>query len=512
MSKWRLVILVSLLAAPVLFLMALGSWSLWREGTWFIYWWPFAGCLAAAYFLAWWWQRQSRLIPAPDFKPQMHWTDQDRQAWALVAARAKKVKDTSAKQLMDFQFYVDSARDMAVELARFYYPRSKDPIGSLTVPELLAVVELAAHDLGEMVDDYLPGGHLLRVDDWRRAGQVANWYGPARDVYWIVSAFLSPVNTALRYAASQVGLRRPLQLLQENLVAWFYTAFIHRTGTYLIELNSRRLRVGVRRYRELMALAQPPAAELELAVDGAPPPAEVSIIVMGQVKAGKSSLVNAFLGERRAVTDVLPMTSEITRYQLDPKGIPGRLVLLDTVGYAHEGPKADQLKATEEALQHSDLALLVMHARDPARQPDLELLQALEAWFKARPTLKMPPVLGVLTHVDLLSPLMEWSPPYDWLDPKRPKEKSIHDALAAAEEQVGSHLIGIVPVCAAEGKVYGVQEWLLPRVVEQLGEARAVALVRCLQAEADAGKVRKVVDQLLQAGKQLIRAAVHGPG
>jgi len=35
-----------------------------------------------------------------------------------------------------------------------------------------------------------------------------------------------------------------------------------------------------------------------------------------------------------------------------------------------------------------------------------------------------------------------------------------------------------------------------------------VALLRCLHAEADTGKLRKTLGQLLQAGKHLVRAAV----
>jgi predicted GTPase len=168
----------------------------------------------------------------------------------------------------------------------------------------------------------------------------------------------------------------------------------------------------------------------------------------------------------------------------------------------------DQLQATQEAVQQTDLVLLVLNARDPARQPDLDLLQALRAWFQARPHLKAPRILGVLTHIDLLSPIMEWSPPYHWLPPQRPKEQSIHDAVATVEAQLGQYLVGVVPVCVARDKVYGVQEWLLPRLVELLDEARAVALLRCLYAEADAGKLRKTLGQLLQAGKHLVRAAV----
>src|SRR5207249_300036 len=92
-------------------------------------------------------------------------------------------------------------------------------------------------------------------------------------------------------------------------------------------------------------------------------------------------------------------------------------------------------------------------------------------------------------------------PPYNWQAPQRPKEQQIAQAQEAAKDQFGHRLAGMVPVCTAADKVYGVQEWLLPAVVELLDEARAVALLRCLHAEADAGKVRKVFQQLLESGK-----------
>ena len=42
----------------------------------------------------------------------------------------------------------------------------------------------------------------------------------------------------------------------------------------------------------------------------------VTIAVIGQVKAGKSSLVNCLLGEQRAAVDVLPLTQTVQRYDL----------------------------------------------------------------------------------------------------------------------------------------------------------------------------------------------------
>ena len=115
----------------------------------------------------------------------------------------------------------------------------------------------------------------------------------------------------------------------------------------------------------------------------------------------------------------------------------------------------------------------------------------------------------MLTHVDLLTPAMEWSPPYDWAGGTRPKERSIAEAVAAAHESFPDAK-GVVPCCTVEGKVWGVNEELLPALVGQLGEAKAVALLRCLHAEADEGKVKKVFAQLWAAGRKAVELLRSG--
>ncbi len=159
--------------------------------------------------------------------------------------------------LTDLNFYVNTAKEMALELARFYHPRSKDPVGSLTIPELLAVVELASHDLAEMVDQYLPAGNLVTINHWLNAKKASDWYQTASQAYWLISAVFSPLNTGMRYLASEVGAGRPLQKLQENLIVWFYTAYVHRLGTYLIDVNSGRLRVGASAFASFCGSSKP---------------------------------------------------------------------------------------------------------------------------------------------------------------------------------------------------------------------------------------------------------------
>jgi predicted GTPase len=370
-------------------------------------------------------------------------------------------------------------------------------------------VELASHDLGEMVDRYLPAGHLLTIDHWRKTRQAAHLYQKASNITWLISSLFSPVETGVRYAASQFGVSTPWQKLQGNLLLWFYTAYLNRLGAYLVELHSGRLRVGVRRYRELvLAQKQNDEASPVLTRAQAEHP-HVTITTMGQAKVGKSSFINAVLGAERAHTDVIRSTEEVTRYDLRSAEDGTCLMILDTVGYGHSGPKEDNVKATLSAAQESDLLVLVLHARNPARQADVELLRSLRSWYASRPDLRMPPILAVVTHIDLLSPAMEWSPPYDWRSPKRPKEESIRQAVAAVKEQLGEFLDGCIPVCTAPERVFGIEEWFLPALVELLDEARAVALLRSLRKEAHAERFRKVLRQVTAAGIEAAKILWH---
>ena len=510
MTRNRIIVLIALVALPIAFLIGVGSYHLWATGWFFWAWWPMAICLALAYILGWRWQKQHRRQMLEEPTP-LHYTERDQAARKRIDERIESTDAVTVDHLGDARFYAEIAQAMAVELAGIYHPNARDPVGKLTVPEMLAVVELAAHDLGKMATDYLPGGHLVTIDHFRQAREAAKWYKHARNVFWGVGAVLDPVRTVTRYAAAQFGLGKPLDLLQKNVILWFYAAFIRRLGHYLIELYSGRLKVGVVRYRELLAEqeeSKPVTPGDAIIVNGSNETAgrvrAVTIAVIGQVKAGKSSLINSLLGERMAVTDVIPATAGISRYELQSPGSQSKLVLLDTVGYNQAGPEKDQFETTVDAAQQADLILLVTHARNPGRDTDVKLWQSLKEWFVERPELKMPPVMIVLTHIDLLTPAMEWAPPYDWHNPQRPKETNIAEAAKTAQEQFGEGIITVVPVCSAEGKVFGIEQELLPEMIELLGQARAVAFLRCLHAEADEGKIMKVFDQLFAAGKLLL--------
>ena len=519
MTRSRILTLVALVALPVLFLAGTGAYHLWDRGWAFYAWWPMGLSLALAYILAWRWQRRIRAQQS-EAPPPMHWTDRDRLAWQTVLERVQVADKIDDARFGEPQFYFDTAQQMAGQLVRVYRPEATDPVAIVTLPEILSVVELASHDLNVLAEKYVPGSHLMTIDHWRTARKAVDWYRKVSNVYWLASAVFDPIKTATRYVAAKYGMGKPLEMFQQNVILWFYSAYVRELGFYLIELYSGRLRVGTARYRELMAahahdpdgppivIPPPDGMPADGEVKEGPPPAVqkptgVRIVLIGQVKAGKSSVVNALLGERKAETDVLPLTSEVTKYDLVAPGVPVHLVLLDTAGYGRAGAVKDNVEETAEAVQASDLVLWVAHARNPARKADADFFASLRQWFQERPHLRFPPVVVVLTHVDLLTPAMEWAPPYDWAGGTRPKERSMADAVAAAQESFPD-VAGLVPCCTAAGREWGVAEELLPEIVALLGEAKSVALLRCLHAEADEGKIKKVFAQLWAAGRKAV--------
>lgn len=509
MSRVRIAVLVGLFLAPWVFLIGVGSYHLWANGWLFAAWWPMFLSFSLAYILGWRWTRRSRL-PSIEETPANYWTDRDKTAWEKVDAKARSFTEITTEQLADPRHYSELALDLAGQVARVYYPDGAGPFDHLTLPEVLACIELAAADLDELVQKYVPGSHMICVRDLKRARQAVNWYGVGQNSYWAASMLLNPLQVGLRWAASRYGLGTLFEKLQGNILLWFHTAFVQHLGRYLIEMNSGRLRVGAKRYREIMDRHGEPPVDPGPPPEGAaePPPAAseyhtITIAVLGTVKAGKSSLVNALIGQQAALADALPVPHVGIRYRMTfPGGQP--LALIDTAGYGQEGANESEFAAAAEAARDADLVLFVTSATNPGRRPDIDLLDRLAAWFAERPELKRPPVLAAVNQVDLLTPKAEWNPPYDWREGSRPKEATIRDCVAAVKEQLGDRAIDAVPVCARPGETFGIVEGLIPALALQLDEARGSAMLRAFHAEGQADQFRRLRKQLVQGGKKAL--------
>jgi predicted GTPase len=511
MSRWRLILIAGLMLLPVVLLVGIGLWKAVQSGHWLWLSW----LLPVSWGAAWLVLRSSRQkeLPLPEIGSRVHWTPQDQSAAVIITSEQGRVGEASAAQLIDPEFYQQVTIDLATKLARHYHPKSTDPVGSLSIVELLAIAHLVSEDLEDWFQTYVPGSHLITVSQWRMLGNVPGWWNVLANVGSIASVVLDPTKLP-RYVAMR-GTGDPLvNLVKSNLLEAFCRFYIQRIGYYLVELNSGRLRGGSSRYRQTVEKINPSTSSSRSAEAVAPTETKassvtVTIAIVGQVKSGKSSLANCLLGDQQAAVDVLPLTRDVTRYELTGSAVTDRatdrLILLDTPGYSDSGATAAQKQATLEAVRHADLVLLVLAATSPAKQADSEMLADMSQWFQEHRQLKPPPVIGVISKVDALSPLMEWLPPYHWEEPSRPKEHSIRNAVDYATEVLGTRLSSAVPVVTdrEHGRIYGIEEWLLPTIALHLDDARAVSLVRSLHHEYDQQRTWQVVSQFIRAGQQI---------
>jgi predicted GTPase len=531
MSRWRLYCIVLLITAPLIILIGLGAYYVWVSHQWWI-WWLLLGLLAIGYFLAWFWTRRNSQLPSGETPVPSYWTDQDRQAWDKVLTKAQEYENVSWEDLSTAEHYTALALDLSREVARVYHPDIEDPFDPLTLPEVLTCLELAASDLQEWVQKYVPASHLIRIGDIRRARRVWEWYQRGQNAYWLLAALFDPLPTAARYTVTRGVLGPLFHRVRQNLIIWFHTLFIHRLGHYLIELQSGRLKVGSRRYRELrtqhVRLDSHPSQRFTPGV-GSPPaspegttppftpiptetpsetpdstPASLTVVIAGPQGAGKTHLITTWAEEIEGDKHPVHEARE-PRHGEEPKRAdsPQRtlttatgeiLQLVEAPGFGTD-PQAIDLQEAATTIAQADMVLLVTSAVSPGRHWEVQWLQKYREFFASRPHLRRPPLLVVVTHVDLLPPVSEWPPSDNGSSVPGKKEAAIRECVEFVAEQLGIDAMAVIPVGLRPGQVWGIREHLWPAVIYQLNAAHSAALLRRVYTEVETERWQKVGQQ-----------------
>jgi small GTP-binding protein len=503
MISRRSFVLAAMLLLPLLVYLGLGAYALWETGLFAWTFWILPGFWIATWIVAVVWKPPG--IGAHfDLPRPKHLTPRDDAALAIVRRYQEQIDVLTPQQLTDPEFYLTQSRSLARDLAEHYHPGAADPISSLTIPEVLAALRLVVDDMERWMLDAVPGSRLLTIRQWKWLRLAPRWLERAQNAVWAASVLVNPANV-LKYLTSSVTVGPLTQELHTELLATIYLRFMRQLGFYLIEMNSGRLRGGADRYRSAFG-SLPDAPAAAASVPAAFVPESLSVAVVGQVKAGKSSLVNALIGERLARSDVLPETSEVNRYRLNVPESSVQLTLLDTPGYADSGATRQQTEEITLALREADLLLLVLDAHSPAKSADRQLMDELRKWYEEHPSLKLTPVVICLTHIDLLSPVMEWDPPYDWQAPRSRKEQSIHDAVEYVRELFSDVAQDVIPVCSAPDRSErnALVGELLPALMQVLSEAQMASLLRTYHHDLDEGRFHILLRQLRNSGKQLL--------
>lgn len=473
--SWRLFALAACFALPLLGLGVVGTLWLHDRGWlgWSVLVFVAAEALALLLFRRWM-RSEQPLLTLPAVLPPSEFSPREEAAWRIVHEYQERI-DRNELTLSSVNQLLELGEEILGRVAAFTRPEEKSPLLAVPVPLLLRAIEETAHDLSTTTAQ-LPFAHRITISEMVRGYRFSQKMKPAYELYQIyrlLSPLINPQSGLFRILITD----KLFDLTKETLNQWLLKWYVDRVGYHAIELYSGRLLL-TRRVDDLSRLQKETAETMAQAEPQESEP--LRILILGQVKAGKSSLVNTLFGDVRAATDSIPTTTQLTPYVLDRPELGGKVILSDMGGYEDpSAPRERKEQAFTEAAR-ADLVILVVSAVNAARAPDRQLLKDLQMHFAAYLELRPPPVTVALTHIDLLRPPLEWAPPYNVEQPDSLKAGSIRGAIDAVAEDLGVASDAIAPLCLAPERLYNVNEALLPLLVQRLPEGKRVLLLRSL--------------------------------
>jgi uncharacterized protein len=501
---WPEMLLSAAVALPWLSLLALGAVWLWQGG----HVWVWAIAAGVLGLLTWPLSRlvrhraneEARLALGDLAEPSRSWHVVEREAWTDVLAMADA---TAPFAFTEIEPLVASARDIVEVVARRFHPQAHTAWAQFSLPEFLLLAERLCRDVRSEALRHIPGVRAIRLSHLLWARRQNERYGAMARTGWrmgfglwrVVRSALNPLQ-AVGQETSSIFVEKTAKVLSYRLRAYATRLLVLETGRAAIELYAGRLVLSDEEVRA--------ARERDMA-DTVAPPAPVRIVLIGQVNAGKSSLLNALAQEIRCAVGPLPATSRAAEYLLEPEGHP-TVTLVDMPGLDERAESASEVRAQAE---RADLIVWVASATQPARGPDRKQLDEIRTWAGAQLARRPPPVLLALTHIDELRPAAEWAPPYDVAAPSGAKARTIRAAVNAVAGALDLRVDTIVPVAMPPGRESYNLDALWARIAVELDEAKLVQLDR-LRVGQQRLSLRELADQLGQAGRTIVKGIVKG--
>ncbi len=495
-AKIRAAIALVLLAVPYVLLLTGGS--IWLFQNQLLLAWA---AISLAFTAVGWYLLRGlwRKAEPPQVQPDLSWPPQGMEVWGQVEQLAVEIEGEEL-QLDRPEKLVALVRRVADVVARHYHPDARDPWLETPFPHVLRIVELVARDLRQATLGYVPGSHILTIGDLRRLQKLAGM--ARRSYFWYrIASFVINTPAAFLREARDAVFGQLQDMSTETVRRWAVGYFVRRTGYYAIRLYSGQMVLDDTQADDAPLRKSRQDAREDIQRSDVLDQEPLRILVVGQKKSGKSSLVNALFGDYRAATDVVPRTDQVEPYVLQRDGLP-QAIVLDTAGYDVADPRV-MLKPWLDHLHGCDMVVCVASAASAVREADRRFLGELRAEFQRNPDRHIPVVILALTHIDHLRPLQEWDPPYRLDPPQGPKAEQIADAVEAVAADLDLPPAEVIPVCLLPERIYNVEEALVPAMLDRLPAAQRVKYLRCLRQQRDEQYWRRLWQQTVSAGRVL---------
>lgn len=382
----------------------------------------------------------------------------------------------------DWPQFFRRCQSLIEAVAHVYYPAVKRPFLNIYVPDAYGLLRGTVDDVDQWMQKLSPMLGQVTVGQAYETYETYRKLEPAARTavkVWQWSRWIFNPTAALTRTSTQTYRNQANQQLLANLGQIVRETTLQALGERAIALYSGEA------VRALEGL-EPKLPEVEtqtiqdIITEAAPAEAveqaPLNVLLVGRTGAGKSSLVNTLFGRETAAVDVLPSTDTLQAYRFQ-NDLDETLILWDSPGYEQRG-RDDLRQAVIEKAAEADLLLLITPATDPALQMDLAFLEEIKAQVDDLP------VISIVTQVDRLRPIREWSPPYDWRFGDQLKETSIREAIAYRQEILGEVSAAILPMVTGDlsrdRQAWGVTE-LSEAMVNEFDLAKQARMARFLR-------------------------------
>lgn len=349
--------------------------------------------------------------------PSGEWGSFEREVWQAVNREldARLDKTTTWPSLREL------GTDLAMEVAGQYHPERQGKALAFTAPEFLLMLENVSQRYRRFLLNHVPFAEQLKLSTLKQGYLYKEKLDTAKQVYdvyrlfrlvtpagWIAEArgqvlgyLFDEVNVDVQYKLKKVLMQEVISVAIDLYSGRFALADDELGGSHGHEIDQSHL-----------------AAEIE----------PLRVALLGQISAGKSSLINAFIGNLVAEVNAIPTTDSVVIHKCEVEGIDC-IHLVDLPGI--DGTEANQ-KLLLKQVTNSDVVLWVVKANQPARQLDVAFKQELDVFYQQpeHRSRKRPKIIMLLNQVDRLSPVTEWDPPYRLDQPTNRKAENIQAALA----------------------------------------------------------------------------------